>query len=221
MEHKNLVSLSNAKEYETNPFLVELKGKMFLQPKANSIIAKGQNIIDTQTGEIINESVLIGRRKIVDKSQFAKIYASSIGILYDLSKAAQNVFMYLTKNMDYDNRAYFNYPKDYKKLGYKTHKSSLIGLRELITNNIIACDVRPFHYWLNPTIVCKGERFAMYTEYVVGKDNEVVKGEQQLKQQFKDQIQQLPEQVDHKLNKANQGQLYVDYPSKNPYLDDK
>jgi hypothetical protein len=105
--------------------------------------------------------------------------------------------------MDYENRAYFNYPKDYKKLGYKTHKSSLLGLRELITNNIIACDVRPHHYWLNPTIVCKGERFAMYTEFVIGKDGKQIKAENQLKQQNKTLREALPEGVQDKLKKAS------------------
>ncbi len=171
-EKLELISLKDAKEYEQNPFILELKGKMYLQPRANTIIAKGQSIVDTSTGEIIDESVLIGKRKIVDKSQFAKIYASSIAILYELSKAGQNVFLYLTKVMDYDNKAFFMYQKDYKKLGYKSETASLRGLRELITKNIIACDVRPYHYWLNPTIVCKGERFAMYTEFVVGNDGE-------------------------------------------------
>ena len=92
---KDLGSLEQ--RYETNPFIVELKGKMYLQPRANTIIAKGQSIVDTSTGEIIDESLLIGKRRIVDKSQFAKIYASEIGVLYDLSKTAQNVFLHLTK----------------------------------------------------------------------------------------------------------------------------
>lgn len=122
--------------------------------------------------------------------------------------------MYLTKTMDYENRAYFNYPKDYKKLGYKTHKSSLLGLRELITNNIIACDVRPHHYWLNPTIVCKGERFAMYTEFVVGKDGEQIKAENQLKQQNKILKETLPQEVELKLEKASESDLFVDYEKK-------
>ena len=158
-----LISLKTVKEYEVNPFMVELEGKMYIQPRANSIIAKGQNIVDTSTGEVLNEQMLIGRRKYVDKSQFAKLYASEIGILYELSKAGQNVFLYLSRVMDYDNRAYFNYRKEFKKLGYKSETASLRGLRELITEDIIAVDVREHHYWLNPTIICKGERFAKYT----------------------------------------------------------
>lgn len=204
-------------KYETNPFVVELKGKMYLQPKANAIIAKGQSIVDTSTGEIIDESVLIGRRKIVDKSQFAKIYASEVGMLYDLSKTAQNVFLYLTKVMDYENKAYLNYNKDYKKIGYKNFKSVFKGLKELVKNDIIAPTVMQGFYWLNPKIVCKGERFAMYTEFVVGKDGETIKAENELKQQTKTIVEQLPEQVEHKLDKANQTDLFIDYPNNSPY----
>ena len=213
---KKLPSL-NSNKYEENPFMLQLKGKMYLQPKANAIIAKGQSIVDTSTGEVIDESVLIGKRKIVDKSQFAKIYASEIGILYDLSKTAQNVFLYLTKVMDYDNKAYLNYNADFKKLKYKSGRSIITGLRELIGESIIASTHMPHWYWLNPSIVCKGERFAKYTEYVIGKDNEVVKSENNFKNQVKQQIEQLPKQIENKLDKANQGNLFIDYPNKNPY----
>lgn len=214
---KKLVSLKDIKEYEENPFIVELKGKMFLQPRANAIIAKGQSIVDTSTGEIIDESVLIGRRKVVDKSQFAKVYASSIAVLYGLSKAGQNVFLYLTKVMDYDNRAFFMYNKEFQKLGYKSETPALKGLRELLTHNIIASDIRPYHYWLNPTIVCKGERFAMYTEYVVGKDGEAIKADSQLKAQAKQMYSQMPEEIENKLNKANNEESLFNDQNKNPY----
>ena len=163
---KQITSLSEALKYETNPFIVELKGKMYLQPRPNTIIAKGQEIIDTTTGEVIQDDVLMGRRRIVDKSQFAKIYASEIGVLFELSRTAIKVFMHLTKVMDYDQRAYFNYYRDYGKLGYKTHTTCYKGIVELLSKNIIALDIRENTYWMNPTIVCKGERFAIYTEYV-------------------------------------------------------
>ena len=103
---KKLPSL-NENKWEKTPFIYGLKTKMYLQPKADSIIARGQAIIDMETGLVIDESVLIGKRKVVDKSQFAKIYASEIGVLYDLSKTAQNVFLYLTKVVDYENKAFF------------------------------------------------------------------------------------------------------------------
>ena len=209
------VSLRNIEEYDKNPFVVELKDKMYLQPRANSIIAKGQSIVDTETGEIVQDSLLIGRRKYVDKSQFAKLYASEIGILYELKKAGQNVFLYLSRVMDYDNRAYFNYSKEYKKLGYKTHYACLKGIKELIKNNIIACDVRENQYWLNPTIICKGERFAKYTEYVVAKE-EPVEPKAMMGEQIKKQMETMPETVENKMNSTSDKTLF-DYKGYNPY----
>ena len=207
-------------KFETNPFVVELKGKMYLQPRANTIIAKGQSIVDTSTGEIIEESVLIGRRKIVDKSQFAKIYASEIGVLYELSKTAQNVFLYLTKVMDYDNKAYINSEKDCSKIGYKSSLSIIKGLKELIKNNIIAPAIMQGWYWLNPRLVCKGERFAKYVEYVVGQDGEEVKKQAMLKEQGKNLTKALPSEAFGKVKKAQKtqfidGQLFPEHP--NPY----
>lgn len=232
MERKNNrtdVKLNNVKKHETNPFMVELKGNMFLQPRANMIIAKGENIVNTETGEVIKDNTLIGRRKVVDKSQFSKIYASEIGILYELSKSAQNVFLYLTKVMDYDNKAYFNYLNDFKKLGYKGYNTPYLGIKELIQRDIIASAVMPHFYWMNPRIVCKGERFAKYTEYLT---EEEAKREQEylLKLQGKKFIDNLPESVANKFSYANSksdinsqnqevhpDQTFFNFDDENPY----
>ena len=45
-----------------------------------------------------------------------KFYDNLIGILYKLTQTAQKVFLYLTKVMDYDNKAIF----DYKTLAWLT-----------------------------------------------------------------------------------------------------
>lgn len=185
---KKLPKLSEVEEFVTNPFVVELKGRMYLQPRANTIIARGQEIVDTTTGDVIQDDVLMGRRKIVDKSQFAKIYASEIGVFFELTKPAISVIMYLAKIMDYDQRAYFDIYKDYKEVGYNSYVAPMKGIRELIGKNIIAKDRRANTWWLNPLIICKGERFAVYTEYVTQerheKDMEVrKKAEQQIREQ--------------------------------------
>ena len=209
--------------YETNPFMVELKGKMFLQPRANMIIAKGENIVNTSTGEILKETTLIGRRKIVDKSQFAKIYASDIALIYNLNKPAINVFLYLTKVMDYENKAYLVAEKDCKKIGYKTALSVSKGIKELIKNDIIAPAIMQGYYWLNPTIVCKGERFAKYTEYLTEEEARRER-EYMLKKQGKDFVNMLPEDIEQKYTKAN-SQIPTDdlneklpFPDESPYI---
>lgn len=203
MKKDELPSLNELQEYETNPFMIELKGKMYLQPRANTIIARGESIVDTTTGQVLDDTVLMGRRNIVDKSQFAKIYASEIGQLFDLTRSAINVLMYITKVMDYDNRVYFDYRKDYKKLGYKTHVTSLKGLRELISFNIIAKDVRSNTYWINPTVVCKGERFAKYTEYITIEKAESIEKERLLKANQRENAPTYDEIVQNKINAMN------------------
>lgn len=219
----NLVSLRDIEGSETNPFMIELKGKMYLQPRANTIIAKGEVIQDRITGEMKEDGVLIGRRRIVDKSQFTKLYASEIGILYDLSKAGQNVFLHLTKVMDYENKAIFDYRKEYSKLGYTSEMQPLKGLRELITMDIIAPHIVSNIYWLNPTIVCKGERFAKYTEYIIGEDGEEIKPNTRLKQQGNKVYQALPEEIQDKMKYAgnapemDSNNEYLPFPDNNPY----
>lgn len=226
MEEKE-VNVSLSDKYSYNPFMVELKGKMYLQPRANMIIAKGESIVNTVTGEIIKESTLIGRRKIVDKSHFAKIYASEIGVLYELSKTAQNVFLYLTKVMDYDNKAYFSYVNDLHKIGYKSSGTIYRALKELVEKSIIAPSSMVNFWWLNPAIVCKGERFAKYTEYLT--EEEAMREEQAiLAKQGQKWKKQLTADIDEKLEKASD-KLSIDSsnevipfnednPLKKPYL---
>jgi len=215
----NLPSLKKIKKHVVNPFVIELKGRMYLQPRADTIIAKGQSIVDLTTGEILDDGVLIGKRKVVDKSQFAKIYASEIGLLYELSNPAKNVFLYLTKVMDYENKAYFSYTQQYDKAGYNTHKAPLKGLQELILKNIIAPSDMVNVWWLNPTIVCKGERFAKYTEYVVAKDGSekknITAGE--LAEQGKRTKESQPAEVQKKYERATHQKTLFD--SKNEIIE--
>jgi len=201
-----------AKKYESNPFVFELQGRMYLQPRTNTIIAKGQSIVDMTTGEIVNEGIVIGKRKIVDKSQFAKIYASEIKILYELSRTAMNIFLYLTKHMDYENKAYFSYVKDLEKIGYKSKGTAYRAIKELVDANIIAPSVMINFWWLNPAIVCKGERFAKYTEYVVAKDGserkDITTGE--LAARGKRLKESQPSEIKEKYERATQQKTLFD-----------
>lgn len=201
-----LLLVSKILSFESNSQLIELKGKMYLQPRANTIIARGESIVDTTTGQIVNDTVLMGRRKVVDKSQFAKIYASEIGSFFDLSRSAINVFMYLTKVMDYDQRAYFNYFKEFTKVGYKSFNPCDKGIVELISNQIIALDVRENTYWLNPTIVCKGERFAIYTEYITKEKAESIDNERLLAANQRDHAPDYDNDTQKKIDAMNKVQ---------------
>jgi len=122
--------------------------------------------------------------------------------------------------MDYDNKAYFSYSKDYEKAGYKTHRVPPNALRQLISKNIIAPCYMTNFWWLNPALVCKGERFAKYTEFVVGKDDENIRNYIDAEKKIKGNIigEMQPEQVRKKYQKANY-QIPID--SENNTLDFK
>ena len=204
------VDLRNYTErYETNPFVVKLKGRMYLQPKVNAVIAKNEALVNRSTGEVLGDDMLIGRRKIVDKSQFTKMYVHGLNEVLEMSKPAVNTFIYLLKNMDFDNKSFIIAEKDCLKVGYKTAASVTNGLRELIKRDVIAKAVMPCYYWINPLMVCKGERFAMYTEVVT---EEKAKNEE-FARQLKEQQNALGEQINHqidKMNKAEEKKYYAE-----------
>ena len=133
------------------------------------------------------------------------------------------VLMHLADVMEYNQRAFFNYSKSYKKIGCNSHKPTLIGIKELINHNIIAPAIMPHYYWINPTIICKGERFAIYTEYVNGDIN----AESVYKKQIHEKYKNLPEEVRKKLEYTKDQKTDIDsenkyqqlsiFPDENPY----
>ena len=169
---KKLPTIREAKRYETNPFVLDLKGKMYLQPQPNTIIAKGENFINTETGELVSDQVFIGHKKVVDRTTFAKIYFSEIATLFDLSNCAKNVLIYIGKTMRYDDKVEILPNLDYAKMGYKSRQSVEKGIRELIDKNIIAAGRSIGTYWVNPIHICKGERFAKYELYMTEEASE-------------------------------------------------
>ena len=183
--------------YEKNPFIVDLKGKMYLQPKPNTIIARGEQIVDTTTGEVVEDSVLMGRRKVVDRSQFAKIYFSQIQAVFDLSKAAIKVLMYMAERMGYDTMVLMNAKQESEKIGYKSQQAVQRAIKELLDCGIIAQGYISGMYWMNPLYICKGERFAMYLEYTTKEYN--AKSEErraEVQAQLKAQAEQYYEPLD-------------------------
>lgn len=203
------LDLRSYEGYQKNPFIVDLKGKMYLQPKPNTIIAKGEQIVDTSTGEVIEDSVLMGRRKIVDRSQFAKIYFSQIQSIFDLSKAAIKVLMYMAERMTYDTMVLLNAKKEAEKIGYKSQQAVQRAIKELLDCGIIAQGFLPGMYWMNPLYICKGERFAMYLEYTTAeyaKKSEARAEEIQktLQEQSEKTFDSLDEHTAHSLDAMNQ-----------------
>lgn len=157
-----------APEYEVNPFVRALAepGVMMVRPKQDSVIAKAEGIIDLDTGEIQRDILLMGRRKFVDKADFTKVYARNIGFIFDLSRSYQKVFRYILENIMYaDNMVILNPSKvcEVEGIVRATYERAI---NALLHHKVIAKSINVHMYFVNPVFICKGERFAMYTEYV-------------------------------------------------------
>ena len=173
---------------------------MYLQPKADVALAKGEAIVNEFTGELVKHGdVLIGRRKIVDRTTFAKIYFGEMATIYDLSKCAYQVLLYVAKKMDYDNKVIINAKDASKEIGYKQYQPVSRGLRELVDKNILAVGQILGVYWVNPLFICKRDRFAMYTE-VVTEDF----AEKQMREQSQQKYDALDDQTTHAIEAMNQ-----------------
>ncbi|CQB90150.1 Uncharacterised protein [Chlamydia trachomatis] len=98
--------------------------------------------------------------------------------------------------MDFDNKSIFDYNREYGKVGYKSNVQPLKGLRELIAKGIIYPHSLPGIWWMNPTIVCKGERFAVYTEWVTKERHERDAKRQTRRQELSEQGQEWYESLD-------------------------
>lgn len=158
------INLKKLPLHETNPFIPDLKDKMVLRPKANIVVAKNEAIVDTITGEL-QEAVLMGRRRVVDAADFTKIYIAEMGILFDLKRTTQKLLQFILQTLDYENKVFIDY-KRLKESMNISDESVFKGLKELVANKLLAKTIIPQVYWVNPVIICKGERFAIYREYV-------------------------------------------------------
>lgn len=153
-------------EYKENPFLKDLAnpGVMMVKPKQNSFIAKSEGIIDFDTGEVQKDALLLARRKFVDQAEFAKIYAKNVGFIFDLSKSTQKVFRYLLEGLKYDNTVILNPNQTCESEGI-VRTTFDRAVKNLLHYKVIAKSINVHIYFVNPVFICKGERFAMYTEF--------------------------------------------------------
>ena len=163
------MKVSTKRKHEKYPFLLEYKhiysGQNEDEWDEKHIITEVDEFTDVSpTGVKTSKEkrLIIGTTKYVNEDEFAEIYASEIATLYGLSKTARNVFMYLFREMDSENKSFFNWKKIYKNYGtpYK-------GITELIENMIIAPTLIQNVYWISPAMASRNKRFTRYTEYIV------------------------------------------------------
>lgn len=167
--------ITMAERYDHNPFVGELNVPVSTKQVKVSPIGKDQNVLVNQnTGEVIGTHVTTYKR--VDSEEFVKLFTGNIALTFDLKAAgikAFNVLMWMVQKKgiqrdlivldkytleDFlDEHAERNPPI---KLSTSTFKR---GLKELEDAQIIAKNIRPGWYYINPNFVFNGDRIAFST----------------------------------------------------------
>ena len=85
-----------------------------------------------------------------------------------MSRACQKVFRYILENLMHgkDNIVILN-PVQVCQSESRVHTTYDRSIKKLLYHKVIAKSINLHIYFVNPIfIICKGKRFAMYTEYV-------------------------------------------------------
>jgi len=157
--------------YTTNPWARDLALTM---RRGNKIVAMGKSnkILDVASGEMLDQDIAMVSKKIVDKTEFIKIFEGGISHLFSLSKAAQELFqvvllIYLDEKFIGD-RVYLS-PNALKTAGYPRTRVTLTNaLNQLLEKGFLArvTDEKNL-FWVNPNMFFKGDRMRMVQEYAI------------------------------------------------------
>jgi len=157
--------------YPENPWGRELALTM---QRGNKIVAMGKSskILDAVSGELLDQDIAMVSKKIVDRTEFIKIFEGGISHLFSLSKAAQELFqivllVYLDEKFKGD-RVYIS-PKALKDAGYtRTRVTMSNALNQLLEKGFLARVTEEKNlFWVNPNMFFKGDRMRMIQEYAI------------------------------------------------------
>ena len=152
--------------HKENPFirgsLVQIKGR-----KKNYSVASGAMTLTDSKGQV-QGTVQHSITRIVDDSQFVKVFADGVSGMYDLGRSGSKVFRFLfdevQKNKNQD-RIYL-YFMDALEDPWKIPKTTFFkGLAELLTKGFLAKSSNPNMFFLNPAMMWNGDRFKFVQEY--------------------------------------------------------
>ena len=155
--------------YEKNPFFANLAIEMKLTLKSQALSnTKADEIIVSRTSqEVVSDlSNVLMRKTYVDTTNFTKHYGKMIGAMMNLSPRAIKCFIYCSSILTYESDFYFNHNIDFKKLGYNSKHMALEAIKELVENKLIAISERVYMFWMNPAVVCKGDRFTLLEQFI-------------------------------------------------------
>lgn len=164
------IRLSDFENHEENPFANELVQEMTVKQKRRYLKSSegkaSMLVIQPDTGEIAAQAQFYEIEE-VDDAQFVKIFANFFAIQTGLSKTGREVLGYImTQLQPKKDTVYIRGDHALYFLGYKTRKSLLVGLGDLLEKGVIAKTRFDDEFFINPTIMFNGDRVSFAKMYV-------------------------------------------------------
>ena len=160
-------SAYKAVKYKTSPFIEQTSLRLQTRKKRLTV-SNGRNIVDGTTGEV--EGVTeISQVVQVDTAEFIKLYTQDIKAFFELSNSAMKTFFLVMKVVGKgcinNDKVYIDYKDELlDELGV-SRPVFYRGMEELIKKSIIAKNINPGWYFINPTMFFNGDRVRFIKEY--------------------------------------------------------
>lgn len=148
-----------------NPEAVKIRKKWVRAGTVN-------DLVDPDTGEAKAVTV-IHEIKEVDNEQFVKLYADGVRAMFSLTVGATRVFQIVLSIYEQEPMhggfsqcvalTWLNGGMLGKEIGMSEATFNR-GMRELVANRFLSARM-PGVYWINPTLICKGNRVMLVKEF--------------------------------------------------------
>jgi len=169
---KNRYVTRKSEAYKVNPWSGDLAATIATKNKITGI-GKADALINLETGEISSSaSIAMTKLQTVDKQEFVKIFEGGISSIFELSKAARDLFqsmlqIYIDQKFQAD-RVYLS-TAALTDVGYtRSRVTKNNALNQLLDLDFIAQvkDDKAW-FWINPSMFFKGDRMRLVREFAV------------------------------------------------------
>jgi len=178
---------SDLPTHDHNPFMaqiVEIKTK-------KKLVRMGTNrqAALSEDGEYLGESFMAISKK-VDKEEFVKVFKDQILLIFDLTKTAQKILVYIIKSLGI-NKDYVVFDKNKAKeiSGLSSTASIYAGLAELMSKEVLAKSNVPLMYYINPAIIFNGDRLTIVNRWI--KESSIGTSNQNNLEDWPEELKQL------------------------------
>ena len=160
-------------QMDHNPLINPRDSVHIEKKKKFQTVGETREMVDTKTGEIVEQSSQIVTVKEVDDAHFVKIFREGIAAAYELSRTGQRVFGLILERYEQEpltggfadtiKLAWFDNGLFGEDIGMSQQTYNR-GMRELLEKKFIAPKM-PNEFWVNPALFFKGDRVAFIKEY--------------------------------------------------------